>query len=208
MRLRNRFFAWAAVLSGLTCGCHQVSGVDAYPKDPLLASKKPVEGAPGEPSVVQLAQAEPMAPAAPAMAVVTANASRTHETFAAGRTDVVAQPAVRERGPTVATPALRSTPLPAGPGVYGHAPDHSWLLGVVDKHYAGHFELRYCDASEDDSWGGKVCLESDPRLAQFHDGDVIRIEGELLPVDPALRDAWSHYPHYRIRDVKLIQAKN
>jgi hypothetical protein len=207
MRLRIRMFAWAAVVGGLSCGCHQVTGVDAYSKDPLLASKKPVEGTPGEATAVtQLAQAEPPAPAAPAMAVVTA--SRPHEPFATGRADVIAQPAARERGPTVAMPALRSTPLPGNSSVYGHAPDHSWLLGVVDKHYAGHIELRYCDASEDDSWGGKVALENDPRLAQFHDGDVIRVEGDLLPVDPSQRDTWSHYPHYRIRDVKLIQPKS
>lgn len=108
----------------------------------------------------------------------------------------------------VATPAVRSTPVPPGSSVYGHAPDHTWLLGVLDKHYHGHYDLRYCDASEDDTWGGKVSLESDPRLAQLQDGDIVRIEGELLPVDPSQRDTWSHYPRYRVRDVKLIQRKN
>jgi hypothetical protein len=81
-------------------------------------------------------------------------------------------------------------------------------VGVLDKHYMGHFALRYCDASEDDSWGGKVSLDNDPRLAQFHDGDVVRIEGELVPRETGQRDTWSHYPHYHIRDVKLIQRQN
>jgi hypothetical protein len=95
--------------------------------------------------------------------------------------------------------------MPAPSTSYAHAPDHSWLLGVLDKHYNGHIELRYCAPSEDDTWGGKVCLESDARLAQFKDGDVLRVEGELVPVDPNQHDTWSHYPHYRIHDVKLIQ---
>jgi hypothetical protein len=198
--------AWAAMM-GLACGCHHVSEGDAYPKDPLLVSKRPVEGPLGEPqATTQLAYAEPAAPVVPAVTVAATN--RTHETFASGRGEVVAQPVGRERGPTVATPALRSTPAPAEPGVYGHAPDHSWLLGVIDKHYAGHTQLRYCNASEDDSWGGKVSLENDPQLAPFQDGDVVRVEGELLPVDPGQHDAWNHYPHYRVRDVKLIQRRS
>jgi hypothetical protein len=203
MRLHIRMSAWgAAVVGSLACGCHHVSDADAYPKDPLLVSKRPVEGSPGEPPVTtQLAYAEPAAPAAPAV-------NRTHEAFATGRGDVVAQPTVRERGPTVATPAVRSTPAPAEPGIYGHAPDHSWLLGVIDKHYAGHVQLRYCAASEDDTWGGKVSLENDPQLAPLQDGDVVRLEGELLPVDPSQGDTWNHYPHYRVRDVKLIQRKS
>jgi hypothetical protein len=114
-----------------------------------------------------------------------------------------------------AIPALRIKEAPSVPAVtaverrvsgnYGNAADYSWLQGVVDKHYQGHLYLRYCDHSVEDTWGGKVCLQDDPRLAQLKDGDVIRVEGEIVSErDPMSRGAWHHYPHYQIRDLKVI----
>jgi hypothetical protein len=116
-------------------------------------------------------------------------------------------------------PAVRTKDTPGVPAVtaverqvsgnYGHATDYSWLQGVVDKHYQGHLYLRYCDHSVEDTWGGKVCLPDDPRLAQLKDGDVIQVEGEIVPDhDQTSRGAWHHYPHYQIRDLKVIQPKN
>jgi hypothetical protein len=205
--------AWL-FLAGSCVGCQHLNS-ESYPKDPLLVAKKPVEGSPAPPAPpVQVVSAEPVVPPVPVSALATAmpqpaiHASRTHETFAAGRQPINAQATSRESGLVVATPAVRSTPPAPAASVYGHAPDHSWLVGVLDKHYMGHFALRYCDASEDDSWGGKVSLDNDPRLAQFQDGDVVRIEGELVPRETGQRDTWSHYPHYHIRDVKLIQRQN
>ncbi len=94
-------------------------------------------------------------------------------------------------------------------GSYGHAADYTWLQGILDKNFHGHFSLRYCDAAVDDQWGGKVHLEDDPRLAQFKEGDVVMVEGEIVRENgQPVRGAWNHYPRYHIRSVKLIQPKD
>lgn len=193
--------AWATVLGGaVAAGCQHATGPDAYPKDPLLLSKKPVEGllSPLAPPQVQLAAAEPTPPR-PSAALAAAFQPRTQ--LATGRGTIPAQPALRNPGPTLATLAVRSS------AAFGHAPDHRWLMGVLSRHDHGHFDLRFCDASEQDRLGGKVSLEPDPRLEQFQDGDVVRVEGELATGITEPGTSRSHYARYRIRDVKLVQRK-
>lgn len=217
MRLQLVRLGGAAVMAaGLMAGCQSTSGTvkAPYPKDPLLLSKKPTEGGTGttiiEPSQPQLAAAEPARPQIPATALVSATAPRPYNGYAPNQTTVSAKPVATIKAPVMATPAVRSSNAPdVTSGIYGHAGDHRWLQGVLDKHYQGHIALRYCDLSEDDSWGGKVRLEDDPRLTQFQDGDVIRVEGELIPrQEGAAREMGDHYPHYRIRSVELVQRKN
>lgn len=194
--------AWATVLgSAVAAGCQHATGPDAYPKDPLLLSKKPVEGllSPLAPPQVQLAAGEPTPPR-PSEALAAAFQPRAQ--LATGRGTIAAQPVVRDRGPTLATPAVRSS------AVFGHAPDHRWLMGVLSRHDQGHFDLRFRDASEEDPFGGKVSLAPDPRLEQFQDGDVVRVEGELATGATEPGKSRSHYARYRIRDVKLLQRKN
>jgi len=93
-------------------------------------------------------------------------------------------------------------------GTFGRAADHTWLQGVLDKHYRGHFNLRYCDATAEDDWGGKVHLEEDEKLQQFQDGDVVYVEGELVRENgQVLRGHLNQYPRYRIRYAELIRHK-
>jgi len=111
-------------------------------------------------------------------------------------------PAVRPIEPA-AVPATVASRQPVV-GDYGRAPNYAWLQGVLARHYQGHLELRYADPRTEDHWGGKVCLEPDPRLAQFADGDVILVEGEMLPEGkPSFLGGW-HYRHYRVSQVLLI----
>jgi len=63
------------------------------------------------------------------------------------------------------------------PGRYYHDAAYRWLQGVVEKDARGHSYIRFCDPSIDDEYGGKFAIE-DARLNQFHDGDVIGLEGE------------------------------
>lgn len=89
-------------------------------------------------------------------------------------------------------------------GKFGYSTDRTWLQGELDRHYRGYLELRYRTASDDDTFGGKVRLEDDPRLAEFRAGDVVAVEGEII------RDgdlASSQYPRFRVRSVRLIQRK-
>jgi hypothetical protein len=89
-------------------------------------------------------------------------------------------------------------------GKFGYAIDHSWLQGELDRHYRGFLDLRYRPSSEEDTFGGKVRLEDDPRLSGFRAGDIVAVEGELVaPADTAT----GQYPRYRIRNVRLIERK-
>jgi hypothetical protein len=92
-------------------------------------------------------------------------------------------------------------------GKYGHAPDHSWLQGELDRHYRGYLELRYRPSSEEDPLGGKVRLEDDPRLAEFRPGDVIAVEGELLSDPDGVTPSWSQYRRFHVRAARLVERK-
>jgi hypothetical protein len=212
--------AWRSVLvaavGGLClAGCsNNKSAVNQQVRDPLLISKKPVEGRADRPTAPQVAFAEPSPPPAPEAAVATAPVKL--DPLVAGRLEPAAAPPL-SKPPVSATPAVRTGNGPpptetvsrSGPAaIYGHSPDHAWLQGVIDKHYHGHLELRYRDPSEEDDWGGKVILEDDPRLAQVKDGDVVRVEGEIVKEDGnAKRGLWNHFVLYRVKDVRVIQSK-
>lgn len=121
-----------------------------------------------------------------------------------------AAPAHAPATPPVQGPELALTPAPQPvAGVFGHDAGYAWLQGTIDKHYRGRLYLRYCDPTVDERWGGKVCLEDDPRLAEFKDDDVLFVEGQLASEPTtAPRDGWRQYPHYKIKSVKLVQRKN
>jgi hypothetical protein len=117
------------------------------------------------------------------------------------------------KGSPTTVPVVHTQPAPAAckpvPGTYGHAPDYAWLQGVLDKHYHGHLDLRYCDPTMEDDWGGKVCLEEDPRLKDVKEGDVIFVEGEIVVENgKTKRGAWNHYPNYRIRNLEIVRHKD
>jgi hypothetical protein len=150
---------------------------------PAVASKEP------QPSGPELTP-EPPAPAGRAPTVTAVPAVRTHE--GQGST-VEAKPASARREVV---------------GDYGHGEDHSWLQGVLDRHYQGPMHLRYCDATEDDAWGGKVCLDPDPRLSEFKEGDVVHLEGELVRENgKVLHGRWNHFPRYRVTSVRLVRSR-
>jgi hypothetical protein len=103
-------------------------------------------------------------------------------------------------------PTLEPVQFPNRPDTetYAHAPDYHWLRGVLDVHHRGYLALRYCDASVEDRWGGKVRLEPDERLNAFHDGDVLFVEGELI-AEGNSTETKAGYPRYRITSVRLAR---
>jgi hypothetical protein len=193
-------------------GCSEKSAIQKQVRDPLLISKKPVEGRADSASPNSPAYAELSPPMVPETAVATAPVSPEalglrrieHADTGATKPIVTGVPAVRSgAGPAPAETVSRRGPA----SIYGHAADHSWLQGIMVKHYLGHLELRYCDAGDDDEWGGKVILEDDSRLARFKEGDVVRVEGEIVLEDgKAKRGAWNHFVHFRIKDIRLVQS--
>jgi hypothetical protein len=85
------------------------------------------------------------------------------------------------------------------PETYGHAADYSWLQGVLVKPAQGPALLRYHEVPSKDKWRGQVCLGEDPHVGPFRDGDLVLVEGELLP-GPGDGSA----PRFRIREMWLV----
>lgn len=90
-------------------------------------------------------------------------------------------------------------------GRYAHASDYTRLRGELDRHYRGHMDLRFKPASEEDSFGGKVRLDSHPQLNEFRAGDVVEVYGELIR-EPG-GESWSQYPRYHVKEIKLIERR-
>lgn len=185
------------ITAGLAAGCQSATKITPYENDPLVMSKKPVEGTlephPGTP----VASAEPTAPLAPLL---------PHGPDSVASKGIPAQPVALLKAPVILTPAIRVGPEGEEAIVFGHASDLSWLRGVLDRHFDGHFELRYSAHTIDDRWGGKVRLEDDPKLAGFRDGDVIRVEGALVPGESPV--AWDQAPRYKAWAFQLVRESN
>lgn len=118
---------------------------------------------------------------------------------------VLADPPPEPVRPPDTKPAPPTKIMPIRPGQrYGNSPDYKWVAGVLDKHQKGGFwTIRYADIGTDDMWGGKVRLLDDPRLAEFKNGDVIYVEGELLA--PKSAADGPAYPPYRVTDVRVVE---
>jgi hypothetical protein len=216
-----------ATAMGLLAGCATAGSTRPQIDDPLLRSKPPVQGA-RSPTIepFSVADSEPVAPSVPLDGLATMpRAGFDHASLASdprhrSRPRVVVTPALRSSDHVAsAVPAVRTIDgdsqraVPASrrivQGQFGHSEDYTWLQGVLDTHYRGQTYLRYADPRHEDRYGGKVCLEDDPRLAQFEDGDIIEVEGEIAMEDLGARhQGWKHYPRFRIRSATLVQRKN
>jgi hypothetical protein len=191
-------------------GCEALFPRPPYPQDPLLLSKKPVEGRPDRSEAVQLAYVEPAPPPLPAEALVSIPPASpllsTHRNLAVATEAPQLtpppqdlqdpQPLERKLNSAVvqAIPVSRQKPV----DVYDCAADHSWLLGVLERTTSDQLSLRYCKSTAEDKWGGRIVLDEDARLAQLRPGDVIRVDGEVLTHVEAT-------PSYRIREVWLVK---
>lgn len=230
VRLVHPFWLLALVGFGCFLGCRSAAPNSLYQEGPLLISKNPVAGNPGKDTGPELAVEEPTAPLAPPEALATAPAPLPDATAALVPEEASepeprvetpsfqTQPAVRKKDNVPAIPAIRRKEqkppsLPAKrevpqrvPSKFGHADDHSWLQGTIDKHYRGYYYLRYCDCNVEDRWGGKVYLGNDERLKTFQDGDIVFVEGEIsTDNDPSRPGGWNHYPAYKIKSIRLVE---
>lgn len=205
------FLSWnlAILLGSLAAGCQLPTGPDAYPRDPLLLSKKPIEGTVASPTPLLLAAADPDPPPFPPSVLARrANPASTDaiaskksvpaQTVSTSRKPVQAVPAVRIKGPEV--PPLANEHEAA---LRGHAPDFRWLQGVVEKHSGTRLNLRYGDPDQADPQGGKVALTGNAHLTMLRDGDSVWVQGELSPGN----DDLAPYPVYQVREFLLIKRK-
>lgn len=108
--------------------------------------------------------------------------------------------------PIPAPKEVPPAPAPKAPEpVMSHDPAYAWLQGTL--HYVkvkgGVWVVRYMPLDKADKYGGSMVLSHDARLQQFHEGDIVRIEGEVL------NERSSKYlggAHYRIREISMMQS--
>lgn len=95
---------------------------------------------------------------------------------------------------------LRCGSEPSENPARAHAADYSWLVGELHYvHVRGAWRLRYGTPNEDDRYGGTVTLKGVETVPGFKNGQLVRVEGQLL--DPASREP---SPVYQVRTVKLL----
>jgi hypothetical protein len=206
-------------------GCQFPSSKSPYPRDPVLVSKAPTEGKGGDVAPVIVAYTEPRLPMLPVESYVsTPPAFRTipGADSALARREPARFPEVANltssaKTPLLATPVARSKttpdamPLsrPKSNEIYGHAEDHSWLQGVVEVTAKKGRVLEYCPSSATDIWGGRVILENDPRLGNSRSGDVLLVEGTMIPATQQAQSVGSSpLATYRIKSVWLVGRKD
>lgn len=166
------------VVAVLCSGCAAAEKKPPYPDDPLLVTRKPVEGNPQPARLDLLASVEPLAPPLPMTLLAAAPRGDRPPLIPSSETKgtLAARPAEdgAPSGVLRALPAVRRRVV----GTFGQAADSSWLQGVLERSPTGFLQLRYAEANPADSQAGVVMLNEDPRLRAFQIGDIVMIEGE------------------------------
>jgi len=215
MRLRRlQSFGIAAIIAGSIAACESNSRRTPYADNPLIQARQPIVAT--QSGATGLAKNAPSRESTQVVEIPKSSIPRQPDELASKNPQPVAllppplAPIVGPISPPSTTlEGEQSTAPPRNrimEGRYGHATDHTWLQGELDRHYRGQFELRFRPASVDDAFGGKVRLDDHPDCGQFRVGDVVAVEGELLPESESSNAAaGTSYRRYRITSICLIQ---
>lgn len=189
----------AALLGAGTIGCQNTPQKVSNIPDPLLVTRKPVDGKPADPASIS-ARADLTPPSMP--------------TQHRNRGDKGEGPVVRLGFPDFVPPprgsavAWTNEPEPPPAPKLDHDPDYEWLQGIVEVTGPDRFVLRYAEGISSDYWGGKVCLDPDPRLSGLREGDRVRVIGGLVRDNDRVQVAnWPPYPRYRVRSATVLHDR-
>jgi hypothetical protein len=84
--------------------------------------------------------------------------------------------------------------------LFAHAEDYSWLCGQLQySRFNKTWRLRYASVGEADPYGGSVTIVDAARVAEFKDGQYLRVQGR--PVDPTSK---SIAPPYDVDSIQVI----
>lgn len=82
--------------------------------------------------------------------------------------------------------------------------DYRWLVGELQYvHVRDAWRLRYAAPDEEDRHGGSVTLVETGSMTGYRNGQIVRVEGEL--VDP---DAADPSPAYRVRRLQPVAVES
>lgn len=83
---------------------------------------------------------------------------------------------------------------------YDHDPDYRWLQGELQfMHVRNAWRLRYASVDEEDRYGGSVTLTEVGTMAEYSNGQFVRVEGCIVNAeskDPS--------PEYRVTSIKPL----
>ncbi len=92
--------------------------------------------------------------------------------------------------------------MPYADASYGHAADYGWLLGELEYLRSKNvWRLRYAPADQEDRHGGTVLLVADSLPPDCKNGQVVRVEGQL--VNP---ESDEPRPPYWVRTLRVLKA--
>jgi hypothetical protein len=175
------------------------TGLAARPAtaEPPLAVSAPPAGAPivaSRPATPEPPLAVELTPPPPLKASI-ARSDEVPDLRGVARID---PPALPEPAPA---PREHRTPAPESPpSTYAHAPDFSWLSGILEPGRTAKILLLRFSTDDSDRFGGSVTLVLDEKQAVgLRVGQAVRVEGALL--DP---DADGLRPGYRVSAVKPL----
>ena len=111
-----------------------------------------------------------------------------------------------EAAPVIPASAHESTreAQPKLGGGMDHAPDYSWIQGKLEFSALGGgvWKARYAPISADDEHGGSVILDCDPTKKELKPGDMVFVEGQLMPGEQSRS---FRNPQYRVRRMVRIE---
>jgi hypothetical protein len=101
-------------------------------------------------------------------------------------------------------PPPEQDPVPAAPlkQGFGFARDYSWLMGELQYVRSRDvWRLRYAEAEQDDRYGGTVTLVGEGLTADCKNGQIVRVEGQMINPDSS-----EPRPPYWARKLRIIRA--
>lgn len=101
-------------------------------------------------------------------------------------------------------PKMVEAPKPAPPKM-DHAADYSWIQGKLEYAHieGGAWILRYAGLDQSDKYGGHVVLSRSAKMANYREGDMVRVEGEIVNDRSSI---FLRGPLYRVYGSSMVQA--
>jgi hypothetical protein len=98
-------------------------------------------------------------------------------------------------------PARRSFPDITARPEFAHSADYSSLTGTLSYIPQKHqWRLRFASIDEEDRYGGSVTLDVGQQMKAYHDGQIVKIDGQL-----ADQDSREPSPLFHVKDVTAVR---
>ncbi len=98
-------------------------------------------------------------------------------------------------------PSRRSFPDITARPEFAHSTDYSSLTGTLSYiPQKSQWRLRFASIDEEDRYGGSVTLDVGQLMKDYHDGQLVKINGRMVD-----KDSREPSPHYQVSDVSAVK---